>query len=239
MIIHLIHLKDVSILEQLQLEEILLREDTRNFCILNAGSPPAIVMGISGKPQELIDMSKACDLGIPIIKRFSGGGTVVVDENTLFVTFLCNKQEFSFPSYPERIMKWSEAFYEKAFQIPEFALKEHDFTIGNCKCGGNAQYIKKKRWLQHTSFLWNYCPHKMESLLIPRKVPRYREERNHEDFLCTLNDYLPTKQTFFDQVKKALSSQFEMIPLDISPLEYIDIRSSTKSRKQTKVLERC
>jgi len=232
MIIHLIHLKDVPILEQLQLEEALLREDTRNFCILNEGSTPAIVMGISGKPQELIDMAKANDLEIPIIKRFSGGGTVVVDKDTLFVTFLCNKEEFSFPSYPERIMKWSEAFYEKAFQIPKFALKEHDFAIGDFKCGGNAQYIKKERWLQHTSFLWDYCPHKMKSLLIPRKVPQYREGRNHEDFLCTLNNYLPNKNTFFNQIKEALSQQFKVILLDRT-----DIQSSSNSRKQTKVLE--
>ncbi len=236
MIIHLIHLKGVSILEQLQLEELLLREDTRNFCILNEGSSPSIVMGISGKSQELIDLPKALSLGFPIIQRFSGGGTVVVDEDTLFVTFLCNKEEFSFPSYPERIMAWSESFYKKAFQIPEFALKENDFVIGDFKCGGNAQYIKKDRWLQHTSFLWDYCPHKMGSLLLPRKTPQYREGRSHGDFLCTLNNFLPSKTAFFEQIKQTLYEQFQAIPWELTPQEYADIQNSTQSRRQTKII---
>ena len=34
-------------------------------------------MGISGKPEELVNLDR---LSIPLIKRFSGGGTVVVDE---------------------------------------------------------------------------------------------------------------------------------------------------------------
>jgi lipoate---protein ligase len=234
MIIHLIHLKNVPIFKQLQLEETLLREDNRNFCILNEGSSPAIVMGISGKPEELIDMSQANDLKIPIIKRFSGGGTVVIDSDTLFVTFLCNKEEFTFPSYPERIMKWSEEFYKKALTIEEFALKEHDFVIGNFKCGGNAQYIKKDRWLQHTSFLWNYCPFKMKSLLFPRKVPDYRNGRDHENFLCKLNEFLSSKDDFFKQIKFALSKQFEVIELDLA-----DMKFGTTTRKQTRILEHC
>ena len=40
------------ILEQLQLEEALFRADQRNWCLLNSGSPPAIVMGISGLPER-------------------------------------------------------------------------------------------------------------------------------------------------------------------------------------------
>lgn len=205
MIFHVIHLKGISILEQLRLEEKLLREDSRNFCILNEGSSPAIVMGISGKPHELIDSEKASKLKFPVIKRFSGGGTVVIDEDTLFVTLVCNKHEFDFPAYPEKIMKWTESVYQPALNIPEFRLKENDFVIGNLKCGGNAQYIKKDRWLQHTSFLWNFCPQKMSSLLFPPKTPHYREGRPHTEFLCTLKDYLPSKEYFFESIKKNLT----------------------------------
>ena len=234
MIVHLIHLKNVSIFDQLLLEERLLRDDTRNFCILNEGVSPAIVMGISGKPEELIHFQVAQSLNFPIIQRFSGGGTVVVDEDTLFVTFLCNKKEFKFPAYPEKIMKWTESFYQNAFPIPEFALRENDFVIGDFKCGGNAQYIKKERWLQHTSFLWDFCPQKMETLLIPRKTPEYREGRSHGDFLCTLNKKLPSKEAFFDHIKKELLAQFKIVPLELA-----DVQNTTESRIQTKILELC
>ncbi len=231
MIVHLIHLKGMSIFDQLTLEEQLLRDDSRNFCILSEGSSPAIVMGISGKPEELIHIPKAKNLGFPIIQRFSGGGTVVVDEDTLFVTLLFNKNECSFPGYPEQILRWSETLYQEALQIPGFALKENDFVIENLKCGGNAQYIKKERWLQHTSFLWNFCPQKMESLLLPRKTPQYREGRSHLDFLCTLNAHLPSKKTFFERIEQRLSKQFTVIPYDHLPL------SSSESRRQTRHVE--
>ena len=66
---HLIHLKNVPIFEQLLLEEKLLRSDTRNFCIFNEGSSKAIVMGISGKVDELVDTEKAKALSSPLIKR--------------------------------------------------------------------------------------------------------------------------------------------------------------------------
>jgi lipoate-protein ligase A len=115
MTIHLLHLRNYPIFKQLQIEEALLRSDARNFCIINEGSPPAIVMGISGKIQELIDTSLAQKAKIPIVRRFSGGGTVIVDENTLFVTFIFQKDLHGFPCYPEPIMRWSEEIYSTLF----------------------------------------------------------------------------------------------------------------------------
>ena len=73
--IHLIRLKNTPIFEQLQLEEALLRSDHRSFCIINQGSPRAIVMGISGEPEALLNIENVQKNNIPVIKRFSGGGT--------------------------------------------------------------------------------------------------------------------------------------------------------------------
>ena len=160
---HLLHLHSFPIQEQLKIEEALLRLDTRNFCIINEGSSDAIVMGISGKEEEWINLEKARKDQIPILKRFSGGGTVVVDANTLFITFICEKSLHPFPSFPEQIMKWTETIYRDVFTHEGFRLRENDFVIGDKKIGGNAQYIKKQRWLHHTSFLWDYSEKKMEA----------------------------------------------------------------------------
>src|SRR5438045_757750 len=88
-LLHVVRLERTPILQQLQAEEALLRADNRNWCLLNRGSPPAIVMGISGKAEQLIRPDKLQESPIPLIRRYSGGGTVVVDENTWFVTFIC------------------------------------------------------------------------------------------------------------------------------------------------------
>lgn len=77
MTFHLLHLNDIPILTQLQIEEALLRLDDRNWCIINHGSTDAIVMGISGKAEELIHQGKLRDNPVNVIRRFSGGGTVL------------------------------------------------------------------------------------------------------------------------------------------------------------------
>ncbi|NGX26688.1 MAG: Lipoate-protein ligase LplJ, partial [Chlamydiae bacterium] len=153
---NILHLKNFPIFQQLQLEEALLRLDTRNFCIINEGSPPAIVMGISGKPEELINFENLGKNPIPIIKRFSGGGTVIVDEETIFISFLCQKDLHDFAPYPEPIMRWTEEIYKEALDISDFSLRENDYVIGERKFGGNAQYLRKDRWLHHTTLLWDY-----------------------------------------------------------------------------------
>lgn len=84
-------LKNVHIFEQLRLEELLLRHDDKCWCLINSGPKiPAIVTGFSGKVPELVEIEAAKRDNIGVIRRFTGGGTVVVDENTFFVTFICN-----------------------------------------------------------------------------------------------------------------------------------------------------
>jgi len=208
----ILHLKNTPIQEQLKLEEELLRTREGNFCIINEGSSPTIVMGISGKAEELVDVAKAARQGIPIIKRFSGGGTVIVDEDTLFVTFICQKSLHPFPAFPEPIMRWTEGIYKQVFSHPEFALRENDFVFGERKCGGNAQYIKKERWLHHTSFLWDFKPLFMDCLLHPKKTPPYRAGRTHEEFLCKLSAFYPSKDEVVQRLKEVVQALALQIP---------------------------
>lgn len=185
--LHFIHLKNTPIFEQLQLEEALLRGEDKNYCLVNEGSPRAIVMGISGKPEELLNLETVRQEEIPVIKRFSGGGTVIVDENTLFVTLIMNQKDVPIDPFPEPILAWSAHLYSGAWAIPGFALRENDYCIGEKKCGGNAQYIKKGRWLHHTSFLLDFSPQNMNHLQLPTRKPKYRGNRSHSEFLIGLN----------------------------------------------------
>ena len=214
MILHVVDLGHAPIFEQLQIEEALLRGSTLNYCLINRGSPRAIVMGISGHPQQLIDVARVKKDRIPVIQRFSGGGTVIVDEETLFITFVLEKGSLPILPFPEPILRWSGELYIESWRIPSFHLVENDYAIGPLKCGGNAQYIKKDRWLHHTSFLWDYRPENMDYLLLPEKRPRYRKDRPHGDFLCRLKDYAPSKETLIDQLRIHLKSRFQLVDQD-------------------------
>ncbi len=194
-----LHYQGMPIAEQLKIEEQLLREDTRNICLINEGTPPTIVMGISGKAEELVDLSQAEQQSVPIIRRFSGGGTVIVDEETVFVTFICNTDLHDFPAYPEPILRWAGNLYQNIFGI--ISLRENDFVIGEKKCGGNALYIRKGRWLLHTSFLWDYRPERMALLHHPLKTPAYRSGRGHAEFCTTLKTHFAEKHEWIEKLK--------------------------------------
>ncbi|MBM3197924.1 MAG: lipoate--protein ligase family protein [Chlamydiae bacterium] len=229
--LHIIRLQNVPIFTQLLLEEQLLRQDTRNFCLLNTGSSPAIVMGISGKPKLLIHQEQLQNKPIPVIRRFSGGGTVVVDEDTLFVSFICNKDILPHLAYPEKILEWSASLYAPALAIPGFALRENDFVIHQHKCGGNAQYITKDRFLQHTSFLWDFSHENMSYLLHPPKAPTYREGRTHSAFLCTLKEYFSEKNHPLQEIDNYLQRTHE-----VSLLSQEEIYFSSKIPSRTHTL---
>lgn len=205
----LLRLHNIPILEQLQIEEALLRADTGDWCLINSGSPAAIVMGISGVPEKLLHVEKVRQDRIPLIKRYTGGGTVFIDPETIFVTFICNTATFEeVPANPKAIMQWSEKVYKPFF--PNFSLRENDYVFGERKFGGNAQYIQKGRWLHHTSFLWNFDPKNMEYLLLPEKRPAYRADRSHTDFLCTLNSRFSEKAQFLSSLESYLKTTLSL-----------------------------
>ena len=197
----LLRFSHLPIQKQLHLEENLLRHEKGNYIVLNTETPPAIVLGISNKEHDLVHLD-ALPSHIPLVRRFSGGGTVIVDEETVFVTFICNKTDFAFAPYPEPILRFAAA--QLKLSLPDLELKENDFVVGDKKCGGNALYIKKDRWLIHTSFLWSYAPDRMALLKHPAKAPSYRGDRSHVDFLCPVSSLLPCKRGWMDLMAETL-----------------------------------
>lgn len=227
--IHVLFLKKYPIFAQLQLEEALLRADQRNWCLINCGSPPAIVMGISGKSEFLINPHVMQKRPLPVIRRFSGGGTVVIDEQTSFITLICNSTEMQVPCYPDKVLKWTEQLYQPVFSSLDFKLMENDYVIGNKKFGGNAQYMRKDRWLHHSSLLWDFKNEHMEYLLFPPKVPQYRRSRDHSEFLCRLKDYYPSMDHVHTNVENALDQFFEVQQSSMEEVEMVLKRPHRKA----------
>ncbi|KAK1274775.1 hypothetical protein QJS04_geneDACA000802 [Acorus gramineus] len=132
--------------------------------------------GCHGKPSELIEVESVLKDGIPVVKRFSGGGTVIVDSGTIFMSFICNKGDIpGLQPYPSPIMSWTGQLYGQILSgVGDFCLRENDYAFGSRKVGGNAQSITKDRWIHHTSFLWDYDVKNMEYLKLPSRAPKYR-----------------------------------------------------------------
>lgn len=217
-----LELRNCPIEAQLKIEEALLRVGEGTWCLMNRGTAPAVVMGISGNAEELVDRERAQRLNLPIIQRFSGGGTVVVDENTLFVTFIGEGRRF-----PEQLMRWSAELF------PLIELRENDYVIGERKVGGNAQYLRKERWLHHTSLLWDYSPERMSCLQMPRRTPHYRNARAHVDFVGKLKEHFTDEATFLLQVREKLQERFCLKEVSLKEVEAI---LAKPHRQATKII---
>lgn len=217
--LHLCHYKSLPIFTQLQTEEAILRTGAGNWCIINEGTPAAIVMGISGKADELIDFHMLEKHPMPIIRRFSGGGTVVVEEETVFVTFIFEKADLQLGTCPQELLQWTSKVYSPLFSHTPFAIRENDYAIADKKIGGNAQYFTKNRALHHTSFLWNFCPERMQVLKMPEKRPQYRQDRSHSAFLTTISSYFERKEQFVERLKEKLASLFHICPADTQVIQ--------------------
>ncbi|KAF3438154.1 hypothetical protein FNV43_RR20910 [Rhamnella rubrinervis] len=128
---NLVRFKGLPILRQLHIEEQLLRTSSDNWCIVNDGTnDPTIVMGVSGVPRELLEIGPVLRDEIPVIRRFTGGGTVVVDSGTVFVTLICSKDAVAgLQPYPRPIMSWSGHLYARVFQgVGDFNLRENGIS---------------------------------------------------------------------------------------------------------------
>ncbi|CAI7906541.1 unnamed protein product, partial [Closterium sp. NIES-54] len=71
-----------------------------------------------------------------------------------------------------------------------------DYVVGDLKVGGNAQSITGSSFLHHTSFLWDFCSHRMALLQQPSRAPEYRQGRSHDQFITKLSQYYSTKDEF-------------------------------------------
>jgi lipoate-protein ligase A len=148
----------LSMLERLCLEECLLHHDDRHWIIAGTHEPrphkylrhPAssaaaaaasansnhhhnasIVMGLSGKPPKLLNLDRVRQDSIMTIKRFSGGGTVILDYNSIWISIIGRQQQQQEQQgdgpaplfagltelYPRPIMEWTaNTLYTPLFQ---------------------------------------------------------------------------------------------------------------------------
>jgi len=225
--LNFLHTKKLHIFKQLKLEENLLKNSEKPYCLINEGTSSSIILGISNIANDLVEVKKAKKDKIPLIKRFTAGGCVFVDANTLFVTFIFSKNSLNITFFPEPILRWAENFYKKVFEADNFKLTENDFVIDDKKIAGNALYIKKNRFLLHTSFLMDFDNKQMKKYLkIPKIAPKYRENRSHEDFLSPIKKKY-SKEDFILKIKNILKKNFKIRNCNLSDMERRDTKFST------------
>ena len=223
----------VHIFEQLRLEEALYRADGNNWIVVNDGGHapphPSVVLGISGKPEKMCDVTRIQQEDVPLYRRFTGGGTVVVGEGTTFISLIANKSVLPSKNTngPRELMKWSGDWYSNALREcgvdvgseesskHAFALRENDYVLGNRKFAGNAQGLSRDRFVHHTSILWSFQQLDMMLLQNPEKQPDYRARRDHNEFLIPLSETMEDREALPNALIRQLAKMgFDLVDVD-------------------------
>jgi lipoate-protein ligase A len=180
--------------EILATEEVLLDAAEAGECgeTLSFWESPAhfIVLGYGNKAATETNQPACSRLGIPILRRISGGGTVLQGPGVLNYSLILRADEngplASINGANRYIMERNaEALTPLLDAESKVEAQGHtDLAMAGRKFSGNAQRRKKTHLLFHGSILLNVDLELLEQVLPPPTLqPDYRQGRNHRDFL--------------------------------------------------------
>lgn len=150
-----------------------------------------IVTGLSGKIHEEVYLNECRKRNIPVLRRSSGGGTVLQGPGCLnyaLILRINGKRPLGTITETNRHIieqhqRTLNAFLKNQVRIQGFT----DLTLHQLKFSGNAQRRKKNALLFHGTFLIHANFKLMNQLLpTPKRQPAYRANRMHDEFLTNL-----------------------------------------------------
>lgn len=158
----------------------------------------AVVVGSSAVVEREVDEPACFRDNVPIIRRRSGGGAVVVAPGCLNYSLL-----LSLDARPELgDVRYSYALLlgrvVDELRVPGLAVRgSSDLAIGRRKVSGSAQRRGRSTLLHHGTFLYKCDLAKIRRYLKePVRQPDYREGRPHVAFVANLSsDIGPIKET--------------------------------------------
>ena len=150
-----------------------------------------MVLGLASRRDREVDAAACAARGIPILRRCSGGGTVVQGPGCLSYSLVL-RIDGSPPleridSTNAFVMERHRRLLADATGLPVRREGVTDLAVGRRKFSGNAQRRRRRFLLFHGTFLLDFPIPLMEEILpYPPRTPRYRRRRRHGAFLTNL-----------------------------------------------------
>jgi lipoate-protein ligase A len=179
--------------ENLALDEALLRAaeaGTEGAVFRFWESPaPAVVVGSGGSVPIDVNVP-ACEAdGIPVLRRASGGGTVLIGPGCLCFSLVLNYDRAPGLNEIPASNRYILARVVSALAPVVSARVEgtSDLAVGGVKVSGNAQQRKRRFFLHHGTLLCGLDLTLIDKYLNPpERQPEYRRNRPHAEFVANL-----------------------------------------------------
>ncbi len=165
-----------------------------------------VVMGRNSDETD-IDWQVAKELKIPVLRRKSGGGTVLQGPGCMNYTFVADVSNQT--NGVKKAFNWVLSRVVSALQsalgINPLIRGISDLCIGDKKFSGNAQRRRGSRFYVHGTILYGFDISLMDRVLtVPRIRPEYRGNRRNEDFLINLYQLKDKREEFLSALAEAL-----------------------------------
>ncbi|HUI10383.1 MAG TPA: lipoate--protein ligase family protein [Bacteroidota bacterium] len=180
---------------ELALDEALLdlleQEPGEGFLRFWEPGAPCVILGRTNDAAREVHIDRCGALGIPILRRASGGGTVVQGPGCLNFSLVLNMSadpRLASPANTTAFVLGRHVTLIGALSGQEVSVMgSSDLAIGGKKFSGNAQRRRLRAILFHGSFLLDFDIALVEELLpMPSREPDYRKGRSHAEFLMNL-----------------------------------------------------
>ncbi len=151
-----------------------------------------IVLGRIGRAEIDINAIHAQKDNIPVLRRSSGGGTVVQGPGCLNYTLVLSKQKHPELNDLRKSYEWISAKVVKALGaagVEAYFKPTSDLATGpqEKKFSGNAQRRAKHYILHHGTILYKFDLALISRYLkMPQDIPEYRKARPHTDFVTNV-----------------------------------------------------
>lgn len=185
-----------SIAEDLALDEsLLLRADqgTSPAEVLRLWEPrqTAVVLGRSCRVAEEVDLLECERLGVDVVRRSSGGGTIVTGPGCLMYSLVLSLQlrpALVAVDEAHRLVLETNAKALQQFAPGASRQGTSDLAAGDLKFSGNSMRVKRTHLLYHGTLLYDFPLQQISKLLKPPpREPEYRLGRRHEQFVQNLD----------------------------------------------------
>ena len=151
-----------------------------------------VVLGYSNRSRTEVNLDSCKRLGVPVLRRCSGGGTVLQGPGCLnYALLLRIHGDLHLANIAEAnafIMNRNRNALNSLLGGKVLIQGHTDLTLQGLKFSGNSQRRKRHFLLFHGSFLFNLDLALVEQVLpMPSQQPQYRRRRAHKDFLTNLD----------------------------------------------------
>jgi lipoate---protein ligase len=183
-----------------------------------ASSEYFVVLGYANKATTEVNLSYCQQLGIPVLRRCTGGGTVLQGPGILNYSLILRIDNDgpcrSTPATNQFILERHRDALASLVLAPIEWRGQSDLAVGGLKFAGNAQRRHRRYLLFHGSFLLHLDLGLLEKVLpLPSRQPDYRINRSHSDFLINLRVPDHTIKTALSKAWNATES-LDPIPSD-------------------------